>query len=223
MQAQRAIIAEAERIDHALSAERAARVAAYFELLQRWNHRVRLTGAPDQQTLIQRHLADGLLLAELLTGGHDPESTASKVPGRPSAVDVGAGGGLPGLLVALCCDGLDLTLVESNGRKSAFLRTAVHQLTLDNVTILNLRLEKLLASSGHPLFDIAWSRATFAPLSWLALAEQLVGPSGRIFAFAAAAADLPPAAGQLRREKLHRYHLADGTRRALARYARHPT
>ena len=94
---------------------------------------------------------------------------------------MGSGGGLPALPLALLRPALDVELSEPVAKKGAFLRTAIRELGLAGRVRLDPRRGEVLAAEGAP-FDVAVSRATFAPVAWLALGRRLVRPGGRIFA-----------------------------------------
>ena len=118
---------------------------------------------------------------------HYPDAFAlAKRLDRPARlVDVGSGGGLPALPLALLRPGLVIRLCEPIAKKAAFLRTAIRELNVsDRVMLQTQRGEEVadeLAASASPGFDAAVSRATFAPDEWLALGRRLVRPGGRVF------------------------------------------
>ena len=136
----------------------------FGSLLMEWNGHINLTGAKTLADLIDEHLPDAFAVASVL-------------PGSAQVVDVGSGGGLPAVPLAVLCPTLGLTLVEPLAKKVAFLRTAVRELGLgDHVRIEARRAEELPAAS----FDVAMSRATFPPATWVRVASGLVRPGGRI-------------------------------------------
>jgi 16S rRNA (guanine527-N7)-methyltransferase len=144
---------------------------AYAELLLTWSARINLTAAPSAAALIESHFPDAFALARRL---EDPARI----------VDVGTGGGLPALPLALLRPTLAIELCEPIAKKGAFLRTAIRELALgDRVRVRATRGESLAES--HPGFDAAISRATFSPAEWLTLGRRLVRPGGRVFALAA--------------------------------------
>jgi 16S rRNA (guanine527-N7)-methyltransferase len=153
----------------------------YADLLIRWNQRINLTGARSVGALVAEHYPDAYALARRLDQ-----------PAR--VVDVGSGGGLPALPLALLRPGLVIRLCEPIAKKAAFLRTAIRELKLADRVSLEARrgeqlAEELEATPAGPiaeapserLFDAATSRATFAPEAWLALGRRLVRPGGRVF------------------------------------------
>jgi 16S rRNA (guanine527-N7)-methyltransferase len=149
------------------SPSQADQLLRFAELLVRWNEKINLTGARSAGAVVGDHYPDAFALARRLEG-----------PVR--VVDVGSGGGLPALPLALLRPGLTLRLCEPIGKKVAFLRTAVRELELgDRVAVEPRRGEALAAESAR--FDVAVSRATFEPETWLALGRRLVVPGGHVY------------------------------------------
>jgi 16S rRNA (guanine527-N7)-methyltransferase len=144
----------------------------FAELLIRWNQSINLTGAKSVGAVVAEHYPDAFALAGRLAGS-----------GR--LVDVGSGGGLPALPLALLRPGLAIRLCEPIAKKAAFLRTAIRELKLSDRVLLETRrgeeLADELAGSPSERFDVAVSRATFAPDEWLTLGRRLVRPGGRVF------------------------------------------
>ncbi len=136
-------------------------LAGLRELVRRWNGTVKLVSTSDLAILDQRHIANSLCLLPLL------EQLRPK-----SVMDIGSGGGFPGLVVAIAT-GVHVHLVESDQRKAAFLREAARLLSA-GVTVHAERVETIEIT-----VDIVTSRA-FAPLDrlWPIVADRLA-PSGR--------------------------------------------
>jgi len=151
----------------------------YAALLLTWTARINLTGAVSLSDLAAEHLPDSFMLASRL--GME----------GASGVDVGSGGGLPALPLAVLCSSLRLQLLEPIAKKAAFLRTAVRELGLgDRVAVDTRRVQAVVPG----IFDVAMSRATFPPPIWTALALDLVKPGGRVFVLSSTAADDTPTA-----------------------------
>jgi 16S rRNA (guanine527-N7)-methyltransferase len=147
-----------------LSASVFASLLRFGELLMEWNARINLTGSKTLVGLVDEHLPDAFAVASVLT---EPATV----------IDVGSGGGLPAVPLAVLRPTLRLTLVEPLAKKAAFLRTAVRELGLGgSVTVEARRVEDLAPAS----FDVAMSRATFPPPVWVELAQTLVRPGGRV-------------------------------------------
>ncbi len=177
----------------ALDAATLARLLRYVELLLFWNDRVNLTAIRDAGGVVQKHLVDSL-------------SVAPHLPGRPHAlVDVGSGAGFPGAVLAVVRPDLQVTLVESNQKKAAFLKTLARELGLARLTVIARRAETLPRGT----FDVATSRATLELPAWLALGATLVRPGGLVIGMEGARRYALPL-GAERRE----YQIA-GAKRAL--------
>jgi len=142
-------------------AERAAGLSRFVELFVRWNQKINLSAArtPEDVTL---QVVDCLALLPYLKG-------ASRL------VDVGSGGGLPGLVLALTVPGLHVRSIEPVNKKAAFQSSAVRELKLD-VDVAARRVDPSVDSG----FDVAVSRATFDLLEWLELGATLVHPGGLV-------------------------------------------
>ena len=152
--------------------EQTASLLQFAELLVRWNQSINLTGAKSIGAVIAEHYPDAHALAKRLD--------------RPARlIDVGSGGGLPALPLALLRPNLEIRLCEPIAKKAAFLRTAIRELKLAGRVALETRrgeeLAAELADDPSRRFDVATSRATFAPEAWLALGRRLVRPGGRVF------------------------------------------
>lgn len=201
------LAAEAERLGLPLPPPAAAALAAYLALLRRFNERIRLTASGEPRVLVERHVPDALVAARLVDE-HVGERTGLTL------VDVGAGGGLVGLPLAILLPDARVTLVEANARKCAFLRTAIFDLGLaPATTVTHGRLEQL----SLPPFDVAASRATWSPAEWLRRGLALVRPGGLVALFTAQELSQPPVPGVHRRAG-HRFALADGTPHAVTLY-----
>lgn len=118
----------------------------YVQLIQTWNKAYNLVGTSDSNELIQKHILDSLAIV--------PHITKSPV------LDVGSGAGLPGIPLAIALPDISFTLLDSNGKKARFMRQVVIQLKLDNVDIVQTRVEQY---KSEALPKTVLSRA-FAPL-----------------------------------------------------------
>jgi len=152
-----------------LSSDARDRLLEFAELLLAWGERINLTAARSVGELVADHLPDSFAIASRLGArGEAPNGV----------IDVGSGGGLPAIPLALLRPHDRFTLVEATGKKVAFLRTAVRELALgDRVRVEHRRLEE--GELGE--FDVATSRAMLAPPEWMSLARHLVRRRGAIF------------------------------------------
>jgi 16S rRNA (guanine527-N7)-methyltransferase len=149
-----------------LDAALAGPLLDYLALLQRWNAAYNLTAVRDPRQMVVLHLLDSLAIA-------------AHTAGITRLADVGTGAGLPGIPLAIARPDLQVTLVESNGKKARFLREAVRQLRLDNARVAESRAEDLDEPGA---FDAITARA-LAPLAEIiAVGGHLVAPGGRLLA-----------------------------------------
>ena len=147
----------------------------YAESLLHWNARINLTAARSMDVLVEEHFPDAFALARKLDQ-----------PAR--IVDVGSGGGLPAIPLALLRPQLTIALCEPIAKKAAFLRTVTRELGLGPRLSVELARGEAIAEKRPRAFDVAMSRATLAPEVWLELGAQLVRPGGRVFALTTAGA-----------------------------------
>lgn len=139
---------------------------AYLELLVRWNRAYNLTAVRDPGEMVPRHLLDSLAMQPHLGA-------------IGTLADLGTGPGLPGIPLAIATPSLHVTLVESNGKKARFLREAVRQLKLGNVSVAESRIETF--QPGTP-FDAITARALATLPLILQLGGHLPGPAGHLLA-----------------------------------------
>lgn len=144
----------------------------YLALLERWNSVYNLTAVRDPAEMLSRHLFDCLAVAPHL----GPGATA----------DLGSGAGLPGIPLALMDRTRAITLVESNGKKSRFLRTAVRELGLANVDVFADRAESARVEPRP--WVIARALAPLAEL--VRFAEPWLASSGHLLAMKGPGAEL---------------------------------
>jgi 16S rRNA (guanine527-N7)-methyltransferase len=145
----------------ALPDEATGKLLAYVELLAKWNRTYNLTAIREPERMVSHHLIDSLSVLP-----HLPEGTL---------VDIGSGGGLPGIPIAIAQPGRAVTLNDSNHKKGTFMQQAVIELGLANVQVHVGR-----AEDWHPAarFDGAISRAFAELADFIAACRHLVKPDG---------------------------------------------
>jgi 16S rRNA (guanine527-N7)-methyltransferase len=153
---------------------------AYLALLDRWNRTYNLTAIRDPREMVAKHLLDSLAMHPFAGDG--------------ALADLGTGAGLPGIPLAIADPGLQVTLVESNGKKARFLREAVRTLKLPNARVAEARIEAL---DMPGMFDAITARALATLPLILELGGHLLKPEGRLLAMKGAVpadeiAALPP-------------------------------
>ena len=142
----------------------------YLALLDRWNRAYNLTAIRDPQAMVTLHLLDSLAM-------HD--SVAGIAARGGSLADLGTGAGLPGIPLALAYPGLQVALVESNGKKARFMREAVRVLGLGNARVVESRIE---AFDEPGAFDAITARALATLPLILGLGGHLLAPGGVLLA-----------------------------------------
>ncbi|MCH4563196.1 16S rRNA (guanine(527)-N(7))-methyltransferase RsmG [Halomonas sp. EGI 63088] len=148
------------RLDIAADDETRLGLLRLVSLLHKWNRAYNLTAVRDPLEMVSRHLLDSAAVLPWVRG--------------PRLLDVGAGAGLPGLVLAILRPELAVTLLDSNGKKVRFQRQAVLELGLSNVTPVQARVE---AIQGR--FDQVISRAFASLGDFVELSEHLLAPGGQ--------------------------------------------
>lgn len=140
-----------------------ARLGRYLAMLLEANKAFNLTAITDPDAAWVRHIADALTLIPLLAAIEVPGGAETGLGGATGAlrvIDIGSGGGLPGIPLAICVPDAQFTLVDSTGKKAAFLRSVVAELGLKNVVVINDRAEVLGQAREHrERYDCAIARA----------------------------------------------------------------
>lgn len=149
------------------------RLLAYIALLLKWNRVYNLTAIRDLRGILGLHIFDSLSVLPHLPAG--------------KLVDVGSGGGLPGIPLAICDPGRQVVLLESNQKKSSFQTQVKVELALDNVTVVCERAEKF--EPAHSA-NVVISRAFSSIRDFLQVSGHICGPGGH---FAAMKGVLPAA------------------------------
>ena len=132
------------------------KLLAYLALLQKWNKTYNLTALRDEAKMVSHHLLDSLTLLPYIRNAQ-------------TLADIGSGGGMPGIPAAICRPDLQITLVDANTKKTAFLQQAAIELGLDNVSVFAGRVENL-----HQTADIVTSRACAELADFVSLTRHLL-------------------------------------------------
>lgn len=140
----------------------------FMGLLQKWNKVYNLTAVRDPQEMLTHHLLDSLAAVAPLQHQLREQGGAGQ-----RLLDVGSGGGLPGVVFAICCPQLDVSCVDAVAKKAAFIQQAASALGLPNLHGIHARVETL---SGP--FDVVSCRAFAALADFTAWSRQLLAPRG---------------------------------------------
>ena len=147
-------------------------LSAYLDLLLKWNARTNLTAIRDPEEIVRRHFGESLFAAR-----HIPVETKT-------LLDFGSGAGFPGLPIAVLHPKIQVTLAESQNKKSTFLREAVRTLGLQNVEIWPSRVESMPANR---LFNVVALRAVDEMATALPVATSRIAPGGQLLLLTTAA------------------------------------
>ena len=168
----------------ALSSEDQHRLLTYLALLDKWNRVYNLTAVRETERMVSHHLLDSLAIVPYLQTeaafphpNPPPGGEGANVGLRPpTAIDVGSGGGLPGIPLAIARPELQVTLIDSVAKKTAFLLQAKAELGLENVSVVTGRVEAHQDPAG---FDTITSRAFSDLKEFVTLTRHLLAPGGR--------------------------------------------
>jgi 16S rRNA (guanine527-N7)-methyltransferase len=156
-------------------------LAAYYDLLFRWNRKINLTALDNPEAAIDRLLVEPLVAAKYL-------------PQAPRLIDIGSGGGSPAIPFKLAVPALQLTMVEVKARKSAFLREAIRHLNLNGAQVETARYEELLVRPElHEACDVVSLRAVRTEARVLTSLQAFLRVGGMLMLFRGPSGpDVPP-------------------------------
>jgi 16S rRNA (guanine527-N7)-methyltransferase len=158
------LILGANALGLALTNQQTSQLLAYIEMLQKWNQVYNLTAIKDPQQMLIQHVLDCLAVVSPLK-----EMAAN----AQTLLDVGAGGGLPSVILAIACPSLRVLAVDAVAKKSAFIQTVAHTLGLANLQGLHARIETL----SQP-FDVVCSRAFASLADFVSGTRESLLPNG---------------------------------------------
>lgn len=133
----------------------------YVALLKKWNGTYNLTALRDEASMISHHILDSLTLLPFIKDAR-------------SMMDVGSGGGMPGIPAAICRPDLQITLLDANTKKTTFLQQAAIELGLNNITVASGRVEALHDKKA----DVVTSRAFAELADFIFLTKHLLNENG---------------------------------------------
>jgi 16S rRNA (guanine527-N7)-methyltransferase len=161
-----------------LSAHQQKQLLDYVAMIAKWNKVYNLTAIRDADEMLTHHLLDSLAIILPLKKHLNSLSDGLQANTRKGyrLLDVGAGAGLPGVVVAICCPDISVACVDTVGKKAAFIQQAALALALPNLRGIHARVEQMLPADVRGGFDVITSRA-FATLSdFVGLTTNLLMP-----------------------------------------------
>jgi len=146
----------------AVSAEAQEKLLAYLNLLNKWNKVYNLTAVRDPLEMVTLHLLDSLSILPYINS--------------TNLLDVGSGGGLPGIVLAICKPDLQVTTIDTVQKKAIFMRQVKGELDLDNLSTVHARVENFQPSEP---FEIVISRAFSEIALFIQLTKHLIAINGQ--------------------------------------------
>ncbi|WP_445362880.1 16S rRNA (guanine(527)-N(7))-methyltransferase RsmG [Microbulbifer sp. ANSA003] len=159
------LLEAAAQMSVALSDRQQDQLLEYLALFARWNSAYNLSAIRDPEQMLERHIIDSLSVVNLC--------------GEGSLIDVGSGGGLPGIPLAIVYPERSITLLDSNGKKTRFLFQVASTLPLPNITVVNERVEAFVPE--QPFAGVV-SRAFASIEDMVNGSEHMLAPKGRFYA-----------------------------------------
>lgn len=144
-----------------LSETQQDKLLSYLALLKKWNKTYNLTALRDEAQMLSHHLLDSLTLLPYIGSAQ-------------TMMDIGSGGGMPGIPAAICRPDVQITLVDANTKKTTFLQQAAIELGLSNVKVVSGRVEALQGQTA----DLVTSRAFAELADFVGLTRQLLNANG---------------------------------------------
>lgn len=148
-----------------VSAAAADKLRAFIALLEKWNQAYNLTAVREPTQMVSRHVLDSLAVLPHVQG--------------PRVLDIGTGPGLPGIPLALAKPEWQFTLLDANAKKTRFVTQVVAELKLQNVEVVQARVEKFAPTQQ---WDTVIARAFGSLAEIVAAAGRLIAPNGRLVA-----------------------------------------
>lgn len=125
-----------QNIDIDLSSEESERLLNYLSSLLKWNKAFNLTAITNPEEALDLHLLDSVAVNPAIQGYN-------------SLLDVGTGGGLPGIPLAILNPDKEFSLLDTNSKKTRFLKQVIYELGLNNVSVINQRVQDFKNQSGY--------------------------------------------------------------------------
>ena len=160
------LVAGSSALDVALDSVQKQKLLDYIALIVKWNKVYNLTAVREPEAMIGHHLLDSLAVLPHLTGAR-------------SLIDVGSGAGLPGIPLAIVRPDMKITLLDSNHKKTTFMRQACLELGLTNAEVVCERVEQW---QPQDKYDAVISRAYSELKEFVRLSAHLVAKGGKLYA-----------------------------------------
>jgi 16S rRNA (guanine527-N7)-methyltransferase len=152
----------------------------YADLLREWNGKINLISRQDIANVISNHIADSLIALPVLRSVLEQQPGGTPV----SVMDLGPGGGLPGIPLKICLSEIAVTFVEATQKKARFIELAAKELRLDTVTVIARHSRDLLTDKNHlEAYDCVTARAVAELKELVKDSFPFLKPGGRLIAY----------------------------------------
>jgi 16S rRNA (guanine527-N7)-methyltransferase len=171
----------------------------YAAFLREWNERINLISRKDIDNLVPNHIADSLVALPLIHSTVEKQTTNDHL----RLMDLGPGGGFPGIPLKICLPEMELTMVEATQKKAKFLDLAIQELGLTNTTVISKHSRDLLKDPAHlQRYDIVTARAVSELKNLVKDSFPFLTPGGSLLAYKSGKAEVEIAAAQKVMKKL---------------------
>lgn len=166
----------AQALGLTLASEQTETLLKYLQQMQRWNRTYNLTALRDPDLMLVQHVFDSLSVVPAIQ-----TIAGKKAKTNLTIVDVGSGGGLPGVVLATACSTWNIHCIDAVEKKMAFVRQMSAVLSLPNLKAHHIRIEQAESFNA----DVVISRAFASLVDFVSLSEKHVAPTGQIIAMKA--------------------------------------
>ena len=151
-----------------LSSSQVEKLYLFQQTLLKWNKKINLTAHREELESLEKNFLDCLTLVPL-------------IPPNKNVLDIGSGGGFPGLVLKIMIPEIEISLLEANQKKSSFLNYVIQELSLKNVQVVTKRLEEIKTDPNFDYqFDSIVSRATISSEKLLPIVPNFMKQNGRV-------------------------------------------
>jgi 16S rRNA (guanine527-N7)-methyltransferase len=168
-------------------------LSRFFVLLKDWNGKINLVSRKDIDNLLPNHILDSLVALPLFRTNNEQRTTANQL----RLMDLGPGGGFPGIPLKICLPEMAITFVEATQKKAKFIELAIQELGLTDSTVIPKHSRDLLKDPAHlGKYDLITARAVSELKELVKDSFPFLAPGGRLLAYKASKADEEIAAAQ---------------------------
>jgi 16S rRNA (guanine527-N7)-methyltransferase len=208
------LISGARQLRIAMDCRQASQLSRFAEILLEWNRTINLTSITDPLEIAVKHLLDSV-------------APSTWIPENGNLLDIGTGGGFPGVPLKIFRPHQPMLLIDGVRKKVNFVKHVVRELQLERIEVEQIRAEDLIRHPAHPhRFDVIVGRALADADAMLQLAAPLLGPQGQLIVYqglqktvSESATDIVYSNGMPFHRACSTYRLpVTGHRRAVIRY-----